>query len=86
MKCRLNQSLMVAVVFILAAACPAKANPLIEAASTGDTEKVQTLLAKGADVNAKKDYSGGTALMGAAFSGHTDTVQALLAKGAERPR
>ena len=82
MKCKLNQSLIVAVVFILTATCHAKANPLIEAASSGNTEKVQTLLAQGANVNAK-DYNGGTALMAAAFSGHTDTVQFLLAKGAD---
>ena len=83
MKCKINQSLMVAVVFILAAACLAKANSLIEAASNADTEKVQTLLGRGADVNPRKEYNGNTALMCAAFNGRTDTVQVLLGKGAD---
>ena len=60
----------------------AKLRPLIEAARKGDTEKVQALLAKDADVNAKAIY-GTTALMFAALEGHPDTVQALLAKGAD---
>ena len=82
LKCRLNLCLLVAVVFILAAERPAIASSLVEAASKGDTDKVQALLAKGADVNAKA-YNGYTALMSAAWGGHTDIVQALLAKGAD---
>jgi len=61
MKCRLNRCLLVAVVFILATACPTTASSLMEAASKGDTEKVQALLAQGADVKAKTN-GGGTAL------------------------
>jgi hypothetical protein len=41
MNCRLNQCLLVAVVFILAAGRPAIASSLMEAASKGDTEKVE---------------------------------------------
>jgi ankyrin repeat protein len=59
-----------------------KSSPLNEAAWKGDTEKVQALLAQGADVNAK-DKGGFTALMDAAWEGHTDTVQALLAQKAD---
>ena len=53
---------MVAVVFIPAAACPATAGSLIEAASSGESEKVQVLLAKRADANAE-DNNGATALI-----------------------
>ncbi len=55
---------------------------LMQAAEKGDTETVNDLLAKGADVNAK-DSTGRTTLIYAAFKGHTEIVQALLAKGAE---
>ena len=82
MTCRLYLCLLVAGVVILAAGHPATASPLIEAASMGDTEKVQTLLAQGADVNAK-DNDGFTALMMAAVYGHIDIVHALLTKAAD---
>ncbi len=52
----------------------------MRAARGGYTEIVQALLAKGADVNAKKKY-GNTALMYAAERGSTDIIQALLANG-----
>jgi ankyrin repeat protein len=55
---------------------------LVGAASTGDTEKVQALLAKGADVNAK-DNKGRTALMGANKKGHKEIVQLLKKAGAK---
>lgn len=54
---------------------------LLRAAEKGRTDRVQTLLAEGAEVNAK-ERGGATALMLAAFRGHTDTVQALLNAGA----
>jgi len=69
MKCRLYLCLLVAGVFILAVGRPATASSLIEAASMGDTEKVQLLLAQGADVNAR-DNDGSTALMAAVAYGH----------------
>jgi ankyrin repeat protein len=56
--------------------------PFMGAAQKGDTEKVQALVAQGADVNAKAN-NGITALMFAAYEGHTDTVQALVAQGAD---
>jgi len=59
-----------------------KPNPLMEAASMGDMDQVQALLAQGADVNAKFK-NGYTALMFAALDGHTDIVKALLAQGAD---
>jgi ankyrin repeat protein len=82
MTCRLYLCLLVAGVFILAAGRAAKANPLIEAASMGDTEKVQTLLAQGADVNAK-DSRGCTALMWAKREGHKEIVRILKEAGAK---
>ena len=56
--------------------------PLHEAAGRGDTAKVQLLLDKGADINAK-DSNGETALMEAADNGHLEVVKQLLAKGAD---
>jgi ankyrin repeat protein/serine/threonine protein kinase len=55
---------------------------LIAAARTGSPELVQTLVEKGANVNAKDD-TGRTALMWAANNGASDMVQFLLSKGAE---
>jgi hypothetical protein len=78
---RLSLCLVAAVVFNLSTGYTAAQTPLMEAAKKGDTEKVQALLAQGADVNAKGN-DGFTALIMAARYGHTDIVQALLAKGA----
>jgi ankyrin repeat protein len=82
MICRLNQCLLVAVVFILGVGYATAQNLLIEAAEKGDTEKVKALLAQGADVNAK-NKRGSTALMLARDRGHSDTVRALVAKGGD---
>jgi ankyrin repeat protein len=46
-------------------------------------EVVKDLLAKGADVNAKENIVGLTALMDAALHGNAEVVRALLAKGAD---
>lgn len=55
---------------------------LRNAASRGNLAKVQSLLAKGAQVNAK-DKAGATALHFAAASGNAEIVKELLAKGAD---
>ena len=55
---------------------------LIDAASWGETDKVQALLAAGADVEAR-DEDDLTALMQAARLGRIEVVQALLAAGAD---
>ena len=47
---------------------------LLEAARNGDLIKVQTLLEKGANPNAK-DNNGWTPLHRAAFEGHVDVVR-----------
>ena len=51
---------------------------LLKAATAGEVAKVERLLTKGADVNAR-DQDGRTALMMAALGGHTETVKALMA-------
>ena len=61
---------------------------IMEAASKGDTEKVQAMLAQGADVNAKTDdqllyFAGFTALMLAKEFGHKEIVRMLNKAGAE---
>lgn len=59
------------------------AEDLISATRKGDISTVKELLAKGADVNAKDNMFGRTALMWASENGHLELVQALLAKGAD---
>ncbi|MDD9900688.1 MAG: ankyrin repeat domain-containing protein [Alphaproteobacteria bacterium] len=54
---------------------------LVAAGMRGRTHIVNTLLDKGADINAA-DKKGITALITATLYGHTDTVQALLEKNA----
>lgn len=78
MKCRLNRSLLVAVVFILGAGCATTQSPLIVAAAKGDTDSVRALLARCAEVNAK-DNDGYTALSFATYFAYTDTVKVLFA-------
>ena len=82
MTCRLYLCLLVAGVFVLAVGRPATASSLIEAASMGDMEKVQTLLAQGADVNAKNN-KGNTTLMWAKREGHKEIVRILKEAGAK---
>jgi uncharacterized protein len=53
----------------------------IKAAFSGNLQEVERLLAKGADVNAKRD-NGTTALIGASIEGHQEVVEFLLAKEA----
>ena len=79
MKCRLYLCLLVAGVAIFAVGRPATASSLIEAASMGDTEKVQILLAQGADVDAR-DNDGKTALMAAKRGGTAVSAAKTAAK------
>ncbi len=55
---------------------------LLEAALNGDMVKVELLIEKGVDINAKDD-SGWTALIHAARHGHTEIAEFLIQKGAE---
>jgi len=59
----------------------AQGEDLVRAAEKGQTDVVQSLIAKGADVNLK--VKGWTALMWASWNGRTKTVQALLAAKAD---
>ena len=56
---------------------------IVKAAMEGDTAAVNTLLARGADVNAKGEYSGWTPLMMAVRKGDIELVNFLLAYGAD---
>jgi surface polysaccharide O-acyltransferase-like enzyme len=58
------------------------ATPLDWAAMRGDTEAVQLLIARGADVNAR-NKDGSTALHGAAFLGRARAAELLISKGAD---
>ena len=82
-------SVLCSMVFCAAGAVPVKKvfaaqteTALLEAASAGDTETVETLLKHGANINAQ-DNDGGTALIWAAVNGHTKTVETLLKHGAD---
>ena len=55
---------------------------LVDAVSRGNREKIELLIAQGADVNAR-DSNGNTPLMLAARSGHSEIVQFLIARGAD---
>jgi ankyrin repeat protein len=74
--------LLMALIFLPGPRAYAKGDDLVKAAKKGDLTKVQDLLAKGDDVNAK-DKKGETALMWAALGGHVEMVQTLLARGAD---
>ena len=76
--------------FVFALMCPSSGyskelnQALIEAAWSGDVERVKELLAtKGVDINSKTEKSGWTALMLAATEGHCDVVKALVENGAD---
>src|SRR5260221_1789141 len=68
--------------FSMSAAAADLSPELLAAAKKGQTERVETLAAKGASLESR-DKDGRTALMLAAQHGHPDTVRALLAKGAK---
>ena len=55
---------------------------LMTASVHGDTDTVEELLGKGADVNGKDKRFGRTALMSAMYRGHTHIVELLLDNGA----
>lgn len=59
--------------------CP---RPLIAASIDGNSDAVQLLLDRGANVNGKMKR-GQSALIAAAYEGHTDVVRLLLSKGAD---
>ena len=56
---------------------------LIRASAKNDVEKVKSLLAAGADVNAATERSEVTALMYASSMGHTETIKTLIAAHAQ---
>ena len=56
---------------------------LLQAAESGDTPEVLSLIREGAGVNAVEPSYGNTALLKAAARGYSNTVRALLEKGGE---
>src|SRR6516162_10774989 len=63
--------------FSLPAIAQESRDEFLAAARKGEAKKLEALLAKGADVNAKSDY-GATALHFAADKGHLEVVKLLL--------
>ena len=57
-------------------------SPLLVAARGGNKAAVASLIAQGAEVNARDDKLGMTPLHGAAFRGHKEIVELLIAHGA----
>ena len=55
---------------------------LIESAKIGDIQKVSTLLAQGAEINAT-DNQGVTALSWSSYNGHAEVVKTLIDGGAD---
>ena len=71
-------------VFLLVGCGPSKDDlALIDATEVGNIQAVKQHLADGADVNARDNQFGGTALHGAAGYGQTEIAELLLIKGAE---
>ncbi len=66
----------------LLVASPVLAGKLHKAAEKGNLAKVERLIAKGADVNAKDTKFGATPLLYAAENGHTAIAELLIANGA----
>jgi len=69
-------------VAVILSAALAVDTDLVDAARRGEVEVVQTLLAKGADVNAAEG-DGLTALHAAAEQGHVEVAELLISAGAE---
>jgi ankyrin repeat protein len=71
-------------IVVLVSACGSKGNlneDLLKATEQGNVQRVKSLLAKGADVDAKDAYDR-TPLMLSAFGGYTDIAEALIQAGA----
>lgn len=87
MNARINRLFIAVVVLLLglpiAAATDETDVALIKAASDGDRDTVQSLILKGANVNAKYVVNDWTALYMASQNGHTEVVKTLLDSGAE---
>lgn len=75
---------LILTIFITTAltAIAAQAAPIHDAAQAGDKAKIEKLLKKGVDVNAR-DKNGETALYEAATNGYTEIVELLVSKGAD---
>lgn len=61
---------------------PALSEPILNAAKRGELAEVKSLLARGADINARTGYNQ-TPLMLAAGKGHLDVVRLLIDSGAD---
>ena len=79
MKYSLFTTAALCAVFAFGLSSCKKNSNLPAAAAQGDLETVQSLIEDGADVNAKEDSMGGTAVVEAAGNGKTDVVKALVA-------
>jgi len=76
---------LLALALLVSATAPEAEDPnqaLFAAAASGQVERLDSLLAQGADVNGKNG-AGRTPLMGAAFSGNVRAIRKLLAFGAD---
>ena len=73
---------LAALVAVMQAPPPTKADQLQDAARKGDAATVKKLLDEGVDVNTKFRY-GATALFYACDHGHLEVVKVLLDKGAD---
>src|SRR3989442_14297973 len=65
------------------AALPEGETALMTAARSGSVDAVNTLVARGADVNRKEAWRGQNALMWAAAEGHAEVLRGLVAHGAD---
>jgi len=83
MKPHLLTTLAMCAVFACGLSSCKKSSNLPAAAAAGDLEAVKSMLENKADVNAKEDKLGSTALVEAATNGHTEVVTTLIIAGAD---
>lgn len=67
---------------VIAACSPQATNDLVWSASSGNLLRVQEMVSKGADVNARAFDDGETALIAAARAGRQEVLEYLVSNGA----
>ncbi|HEU5086542.1 MAG TPA: ankyrin repeat domain-containing protein, partial [Roseiflexaceae bacterium] len=87
-QCRVGAILAAIVMALLLACCGEPQsegdmdNTLVQAAGSGDNQRVRQLLASGAAINAM-DQRGRTPVLAATHGGYTETVRLLIEAGAD---
>jgi ankyrin repeat protein len=76
-------SICLSLTILLTSAGCIQTKSLVASAETGDLKAAKNALKKGADVNAKDEFYGNTALQEASFGGYENIVRLLIENGAD---